>query len=970
MRSYSVRAWLTQGTYPRLFAPILGIILAVTMVRYHLMLATELEEAMQHQRAQTQVTSRYLLPWLTHGSTNETPTQLQSRLSSELAFNPEIQSLTWLFHGQTIAVKTTESPRAEVPNWFASLVALRPLRQDFSDTLPDGTPVNLAIEVSNKAELERIWTLVGAQLRITALNIFTILFLLSLLLRANARMLTRLNTATDRFRSGHLNTRMVEQGTLEMRAVAEAFNGMAGQIQHLVKSQQTTQNNLAEQLHFTQQLVDALPLPVFVRGSDGTCLRVNHAWEEFFQLQANSVVGSPFPSDFVALPNAETLKSRRAQVRQDREILVKVGPHDVREIAYFKADFTRVDQSKGGTIGALVDITGRKLAEEALLEEKERAVVTLSSIADGVIATDLQGRVTSMNQAAQFLTGFSQAQAHGRLLSDVFQRDPLSQALPRGLDIAQLHLTDTAVQAVNQLLQHRSGERYAIEFTAAPIRKTDGSALGCVLVFHDVTETRELQQKISWQARHDPLTGLNNRDALSERLTHAIYQARQSNQMLGVCLLDLDHFQKINDQHGDWIGNRLLKEVALRLQGFLDDSMDASRLGGDEFVVLLQGQTDVDRLQHTVKALLERLAQPYAIDGVSIHSTASAGLAVFPQDDASPDILLRHADQAMYQAKQKGRGGLHVFDAQQDHEVQTHFTRLTGLAQALRGSEFRLYYQPKVNMRTGDIVGAEALLRWQHPERGLVGPAEFLPLMEHTDLIVETGEWVLHQALHQLQTWVQHGQAWVVSVNIAARHFHRIDFVDRLSFPPLPLSPFLPFLSPFFPTPPFPPLLSLFKEILSQYPKAPTHQLELEILESAALQDITHMREVMQGCQALGVCFALDDFGTGFSSLSYLKRLPAETIKIDRMFVDGLLEDADDATLVGAIVALSNAFGRTVIAEGVETPAQADKLLELGCELGQGYGIARPMPPVDMLPWASGFSASHYVRASNNARSR
>jgi EAL domain-containing protein (putative c-di-GMP-specific phosphodiesterase class I) len=207
--------------------------------------------------------------------------------------------------------------------------------------------------------------------------------------------------------------------------------------------------------------------------------------------------------------------------------------------------------------------------------------------------------------------------------------------------------------------------------------------------------------------------------------------------------------------------------------------------------------------------------------------------------------------------------------------------------------------------------------------------------MEHTDLIVETGEWVLHQALNQLQTWAMQGHSWVVSVNIAARHFHRSDFVDRL------------------------------KSLLSEYPKAPIRQLELEILESAALQDIPHMRQVMQACQALGVCFALDDFGTGFSSLSYLKRLPAETIKIDRMFVDGLLDDEEDAALISAIVGLAGAFGRTVIAEGVETPAQATRLLELGCDLGQGYGIARPMPAADMTPWARGFNASGYAHVQS-----
>jgi diguanylate cyclase (GGDEF)-like protein/PAS domain S-box-containing protein len=934
MRRYPLRTWLTQGTYPRLFFSIVGIILVVIVVRYHLLLGTELAEARQHQRAQSQTVSHYLLNRAAEFQAGS-GADIQSSLERELAFNPELLSLQWRQYGQTWKAHAAPKPQAQAPAWFTAFADLPPLRVEYSHDLSDGSNAVLNVEVGSQDEVDRVWTLVGAQLRISALNVFTIFLMLILLLRANSKMLERLNGATDRLRSGQLNTRMVEKGTLEMRAVAQAFNGMAAEIQSLVKSLKVAKNNQAEQLHFTQQFINALPLPVFVRAQDGTCLGVNQAWEVFFQIEAKTVVGAPFPSDFVALVEDGSARKAPAQALRDNEVLVKVGPHELREVAYFKAPFTLVDGSRGGSIGVLVDITARKLAEEALLQAKERAVVTLSSIADGVITTDMDGHIDSINESAQFLTGYAEAQARGMPLAGVFRLDPLSQELPQGVQIAQLHRTDTAVHAANQLLLHRSGERYAIEFTAAPIRKPDGATVGCVLVLRDVTQTHELQQKISWQARHDPLTGLNNRDSLSERLTHAIYQARQSNRLLGVCLLDLDHFQTVNELHGNRTADRLLKEVALRLQGFVDESIDVARLGGDEFVVLLPSLTVDDSVQVKVRALLEHLAQPYAIDGEIIHSTASAGVVVFPHDDVSPDILLRHADQAMYQAKRKGRGGLHVFDAEQDHEVETNYTRLAELAQALFHNEFVVHYQPKVNMRTGAIVGVEALLRWQHPERGLVGPTEFLPWMEHTDLIVETGEWVLHQALNQLQTWAMQGHSWVVSVNIAARHFHRSDFVDRL------------------------------KSLLSEYPKAPIRQLELEILESAALQDIPHMRQVMQACQALGVCFALDDFGTGFSSLSYLKRLPAETIKIDRMFVDGLLDDEEDAALISAIVGLAGAFGRTVIAEGVETPAQATRLLELGCDLGQGYGIARPMPAADMTPWARGFNASGYAHVQS-----
>lgn len=302
------------------------------------------------------------------------------------------------------------------------------------------------------------------------------------------------------------------------------------------------------------------------------------------------------------------------------------------------------------------------------------------------------------------------------------------------------------------------------------------------------------------------------------------------------------------------------------------------------------------------------------------------GVSIFPLDNANPDTLMRHADQAMCQAKQTGRNRIHQFDAQNDLNIQTQHSQITRITYALRCGEMRLFYQPKVNMRIGRILGFEALMRWDHPERGIVSPGEFLPLIEQTDLIVEAGNWALNKAMTQLDEWVQQGHDWMVSVNIAARHFHRPDFVDCM------------------------------RELLAQYPRVPPQLLELEILESAALQDVAHMREVMQGCQSLGVQFALDDFGTGFSSLSYLKQLPAETIKIDRTFVDGLLDDADDRTLVSAIVGLSQAFARSVIAEGVETAEQAGKLLSLGCELGQGYGICKPMPVAQVKEWAAQYT--------------
>ena len=644
---------------------------------------------------------------------------------------------------------------------------------------------------------------------------------------------------------------------------------MASQIQALVKSLQETQRQQSEQLHLTRQLVDAVPLPISVRGAGGQYLSVNRAWKQLFDTHGPDSVGQSLPSEVVTLPI------------RDREIQVTTARGESLDAALFKAAFTTVDGAAAGTISALVDITARKQAQAELVTEKERAEVTLASIGDGVITTGLTGRIDSINVAARLLTGSTVRQAHGSLLADIFrlERDTDHEP-PSGNLVADLPTTSTVVQATNRLLVHRSGERYVIDYTAAPIRTGDGETVGCVLVFRDVTRTRVLEQKISWQARHDVLTGLNNRAALTEQLAHAVSLARRNQTSLAVCHLDLNHFQAVNDQYGNRLGDRLLKDVAQRLQGFAGIPDNIARIGGDEFVVLLTDQINRETIEARVTQLREHMGVPYALDGTVVDLPVSVGVAIFPQDDVTPDTLLRHADQAMCQAKNTGRN--------------------------------RVY-------------GLEALLRWQHPEQGLVEPAHFLGLVDTTDLMIDIGEWVLHQGMGQLRRWEGMGFQWVVSVNIAALHFHRPDFVSRLH------------------------------AILDAYPDVSPRLLELEILESAALEDVKHMHGVMRSCQALGVRFALDDFDTGFSSLSYLKRLPAETIKIDQTFVRGILDDDDDLTLVVAIVALAKAFNRHVIAEGVETVAHGQRLLQLGCELAQGYGIARPMPPEHVVSWAEGY---------------
>lgn len=452
-----------------------------------------------------------------------------------------------------------------------------------------------------------------------------------------------------------------------------------------------------------------------------------------------------------------------------------------------------------------------------------------------------------------------------------------------------------------------------------------------------LTETVHMQQvlqKMSWQNYHDVLTGLPNRAALAARFEQELFLARERQRLMAVCLFDLDHFQAINDRYGAEAGDDLLKQVAGRLHEFTGKSHYAARLGGDEFVLLLCGQASLASVEQQLQVLMRELSQPYQCDQQAVQLTASAGIAVYAGKDMNAESLLRHADHAVYQAKLTGRNQYHFFDSHLDEEVRTHHNQRTEVRHALINGELRLHYQPKVNMRTGAVVGMEALLRWQHAQRGLLAPAQFLPLVEQTDLIIDIGEWVLRQALWQMQRWGAAGRQWVVSVNIAARHFQQPDFVLRL------------------------------KTILGEFPGVRASMLEIEILESSALHDVEHVRRIIRACQALGITFALDDFGTGYSSMSYLKRLPANIIKIDQSFVHNMLNDRDDLHLVRAVIGLARSFQLTVIAEGVESIAHGERLIELGCDLAQGYGIARPMPADAVLDWANNYIAPPQWRAA------
>ena len=427
-------------------------------------------------------------------------------------------------------------------------------------------------------------------------------------------------------------------------------------------------------------------------------------------------------------------------------------------------------------------------------------------------------------------------------------------------------------------------------------------------------------------ARYDSLTKLPNRALLGERLEQALVQTRRRGQHLAVVFIDLDGFKAVNDTHGHEAGDYLLITLAERMTGTLRDGDILARLGGDEFVAVLLDLSDVAATAPMLNRLLAAASQPVQYGQARMQVSASLGVTFYSQaqgqaEDLEADQLVRQADQAMYQAKQSGKNRFCVFDPDQDHIVRSHHEQMESIRHALAGHEFVLEYQPKVNLRTGAVIGVEALIRWVHPQRGLLPPADFLPMIQDHTLAIEVGQWVIENALLQVERWQQDGLNIAVSVNIGVRHLMQADFVQRL------------------------------RQALDAHPRLKPDCLELELLETSALKDLAHVSQVIQACRSMGVECTLDDFGSGQSSLTCLKRLPVKYLKIDQNFISDMLASSDSLLILIGVLKLASAFDLQVIAEGVETAQHGFMLLELGCELAQGYGIARPMPPDELPAW-------------------
>ncbi|MEW5788232.1 MAG: EAL domain-containing protein [Pseudomonadota bacterium] len=564
-------------------------------------------------------------------------------------------------------------------------------------------------------------------------------------------------------------------------------------------------------------------------------------------------------------------------------------------------------------LGTMQDITERKRAEEGL----RLAATVFEHSQEGIIITDGANHILDVNPAFSRLTGYGRAEVLGR------NPDLLSSGRHgRSFYTEMWQALETQSSWRGEIWnRRRNGQIYPELLQISAVRDGQGQVLNYVGVFTDISQLKQHEAELERVAHYDSLTGLPNRRLLADRLDQAIARALRSGQQLVLCYLDLDGFKPINDTYGHEFGDRLLVEITARLKAESRGDDTVARLGGDEFVLLFNEVGDRKTVSNLLDRILVSLAAPVHLDRRKVSVSASIGVCLCPQDDVDADRLLRHADQAMYLAKEAGKNRYQFYDAEQDRQAVALRENQQRIARALHDGEFVLFYQPKVSLLDGDLTGAEALLRWQHPERGLLAPGEFLHFLDGTDLAAELGEWVTEAALSQIERWNGDGLAITVSVNISPDHLQVPDFAARLG------------------------------EALARHPTVASQQLELEILESAAIHDLEHASRTLLACLALGVRFALDDFGTGYSSLAYFRRLPVETLKIDQVFVRDMLDDPEDLGIVESVIRLAQAFNRPVIAEGVETLEHGATLVRLGCHYGQGYGIARPMPAGQLPAW-------------------
>lgn len=660
---------------------------------------------------------------------------------------------------------------------------------------------------------------------------------------------------------------------------------------------------------------------------------LGHTLEELQPIQFNTWSSNLHPDDLI---KAEVLLEKHFNNELDYYELEARMKHKLGHYVWVLASGKLVERDSQGNpkrmVGSHQDITKRK-------DNEARIIVSSQLLNESQRLAKLGGWALDLKTGTVFWT--AETYRIHETSSEEFN-PTVAAAIDSFLPVSKQIISEALDKAINngigydlELQTYTSKGRKIDVRTTCTVTFDKGIPIRLDGIFQNISDRknnqRELEQtnkdlqyanaELILSANYDPLTGLPNRNLLADRLQQALTKSLNNGTYVAIAFIDLDGFKYVNDTHGHNVGDELLKKVGNQLNSLLRDEDTLSRIGGDEFVAIIGNLASPLESDSIVSRMLKSVSSTLVIEKKLLKISASIGVTYYPLDDANPDKLIRHADQAMYIAKQQGKNCRHIFDIEKDEAVIQYNEELQRIEQAITDDEFLLYYQPKVDLRTNKVVGVEALIRWNHPGKGVLGPAIFLPVVQHHVLDIEIGKWVIDRALKQYQYWLSLGYDIPISVNISPLHLQHNDFVSEL------------------------------KEMLCKYSDIKPGSIEFEILETSSLTDINLVSKVIKECNHLGVSFSIDDFGTGYSSLTYLKRLPVDTLKIDQSFVRNMLSNPSDQAIIQGIIELAKVFGLKVIAEGVETPKHGDVLLSMNSYVAQGYGIAKPMPANNLLDW-------------------
>ena len=692
-----------------------------------------------------------------------------------------------------------------------------------------------------------------------------------------------------------------------------------------VTERKRTEDALREARDRFRSIFEHAPIGVAMVSLEGRYLQVNHSLcgilgysEE--ELQALTWQEITHPDDLAA---SSAHARRIVEGEFPKYHLEKRFLHADGHTVWASLSVSLVRDSEGEPlyfVSQIQDVTERKRSEEAFERLSQRHEMVLKSAGEGIFGLDLHGRVTFVNPAASDMTGWSTQDVLGREMHNLLYHTKSDGASypSEECPIYAAFTTGTTHSRDDEVFWRKDGTSFPVEYTSNPIFE-DGEIVGAVVTFRDITERKALQEQLHHQAFYDPLSGLPNRALFMDRLEHALTRANRRGSKLAVLFTDLDNFKVINDSLGHEVGDQLLVAIAGRLKSCLRPEDTAARLGGDEFTILVEDVCSVDEGVQIAKRIAERLRPPFALGEHEVFATVSTGIALSDPAHEQPADLLRHADLAMYRAKRRGKARYEVFEPSMDGKAAERLMLETGLRRAIIRQQFRVYYQPIVALENDKIAGVEALVRWEHPQRGLLLPKEFISVAEETGLIVRIGQWVLREAGKQARIWQERfpdTPPLTISVNLSTREF-------------------------FHP--------KLVAEVLDESEIDPT-SLQLEITERAMATNGTSSTDrTLRNLKRMGVQLAIDDFGLGYSSLTYLKRFPVDFLKIDRSFIAGLGGEPNgvstkDTEIVKAMIELTHALGLQVIAEGVENAEQLARLRQMKCDLAQGNYFSEPLP--------------------------